>query len=283
MEVKKNVSLKEKNTLGIDSYAEFYSEVETESELKEAIKFAKDNNVSLRVLGLGSNVLLPTGTLKGLIVVINNKKVEISDDGIVGLGAGAILGSVIQTLAEKNYDLSPFVGYPSTVGGAVVGNSGTMNIGFGDYLVSAVIYDANTGEKEQWVKETFIFDYRYSALKEEKNKIFWEAEFKFPEVDNVKEKMAELLKERIEKQPKGKSAGCFFRNTENFSAGYLIDQCGLKGKKIGGAEVSEKHANFFVNSGEATSGNFMKLIELARTQVKARFGLDLQLEIEIFQ
>ncbi len=285
--IQKNFSLKNKNTLGIECIAEYFYEIKEENELLELISFANEYNLDINILGLGSNVLLPSLGLKGVTIILKNQKFERNNDLVV-LGAGNILSATILQLAKENYDLFHLAGYPSTIGGAVTGNAGTQGVGIGDFLESAIVFDLKTEKKEIWNKEDFKFTYRHSELKNKRNKIFWEGKFSFPKGENVLEKITSFIKERSQKQPKGKSSGCFFKNPLNdknnpnkYSAGYLIEQCGLKGTQIGDAKISEIHANFFINVGNASSEDFLRLIKLAKEKVKVKFDIELELEVRV--
>jgi len=285
--IQKNISLAQKNTLGIHCIAEFFSEIHNKEELEEAFEFAKKENIQTRILGLGSNILLPTGILSGLTIILKNQVFN-TEDETVSLGAGNLLGPTIIQLAQKNIDLSSLTGFPSSIGGAVRGNAGLLGKSIGDYLISAKLFDTKSKEFTTWTQKDFQFSYRNSELKKQKHLIFWEGKFAFPKGDSVLQNVQSLMKERASKQPQGKSAGSFFKNppqsdinTEGYSAGYFIDQCGLKGTQKGEAIISEKHANFFLNIGEASQEDFLHLIHLAQEKVKEKFGIKLELEVEV--
>lgn len=288
MIIQQNISLKNKNTLGIECIAEYYCEIYSKEDLLEALAFVKTHTIPLRFLGLGSNVLLPSSGLKGFTAIMKYQVCSL-EENTVTLGAGNILGKTIIDLAKQNFDLSGLAGYPSTIGGAVRGNAGLLGVSIGDFLQEATMIDTHTGQIETWTKEQFQFSYRHSALKEQSHLIFWEGIFEFPQGENILEKLQSLLAERAGKQPQGKSAGSFFKNPlddpknlEKWSAGYLIDQCGLKGARIGGAQISEKHANFFLNIENATSEDFLELIEKTQKAVFEKFGVKIEPEIQIF-
>ncbi len=271
-----------KNTLGIASFAEYFCEVTNEKDFIEAINFANIKQLTITILWLGSNVLLANDKIHWLIICLKNKKLEINGTTTI-LGAWNILSKTIFDLAKYNLDLSELSWFPSTIWGAVRWNAGLNNISIGDFLISATIIDTKTGKKEIWTKDNFNFDYRYSKLKDYSNKIFWEGSFIFPKWNEkeIIENFRKLIKTRSEKQPKGKSAGCFFKNTKNFSAGAMIDQCGCKNKSEGGAQVSAQHANFLINTNNATWEDFLKLMKEIKKSVKTKFNESLELEIDI--
>lgn len=305
MTIQQNISLKNKNTLGIDCQAEFYIELESYADWEEVFEWVQEKispNPSLekrgkekiRVLGLGSNILLPTGTLEGLTIVLKNQTCKVldhqmTDDFVkVKIGGGALLSTTIIQLSKLGIDLSSLAGFPSTIGGAVRGNAGLMGVAIGDFLQEATLIDIHSGEKEVWKKDDFEFSYRSSKLKKNPYKIFWEGVLEIPKSKESPEKFADIIRKRSETQPYGNSSGCFFKNPvndknnpEKFAAGYLIDQCGLKGRQIGGAQISEKHANFFMNAGGASQEDFLELIKLAQDEVMKKFRIELELEIKV--
>ncbi|MBT4936959.1 UDP-N-acetylmuramate dehydrogenase [Candidatus Peregrinibacteria bacterium] len=303
MKIQQNISLKNKNTLGIHCQAEFYVEVESENDWDEVFAWIQEISPSpslkkrgienIRVLGLGSNILLPDGELPGLTIVLKNNHCTVldkknRDTAQVKIGAGALLSAVIIQLSNLGIDLSPLAGFPSTIGGAVRGNAGLKGVALGDFLLEATIIDLKTGEKELWKKDDFHFSYRSSELKKHPNKIFWEGVFEIPKSQESPEKFSDIIRKRSETQPYGNSSGCFFKNPvndknnpEKFAAGYLIDQCGLKGKQIGGAKISEKHANFFMNAGGASQQDFLELISFSQNEVRKKFEIELELEIQV--
>lgn len=291
--IQQNISLQAKNTLGLPCEAEFFAEITSELDLFEAFQFVKEKNLTVKILGLGSNLVLPP-KISGLVLVIKYQKYQIQNDEVT-LGAGNLLGPIIFQLAKDGFNLSALTGYPSTIGGSVRGNAGLLGVHTGDFLKTAKLFNFQTGEWILWEQQDFKFSYRHSELKRQKNLLFWEGVFVFNKPESnavesgeaVEDKVKNVLKERSAKQPIGKSAGSFFKNPlddpnnpEKKSAGFFIDQCGLKGAKIGGAFISEKHANFFMNDGTATQQDFLNLIELAQKSVWEKFGVKLELEVQ---
>jgi UDP-N-acetylmuramate dehydrogenase len=177
--------------------------------------------------------------------------------------------------------LEPLVGIPGTVGGALHGNSGTHGGDIGQWTTRATVV-TRSGDVRQRERNDLVFAYRQSSLDE---LVILEAEFELEEEDPIE------LTKRMQKQWIVKKAnlpmahentGCIFKNPRGMSAGMLIDQCGLKGQRIGGAEVSQRHANFFIAHREATTKDVLQLIDLVRNRVAERMGVELETEIEIW-
>jgi UDP-N-acetylmuramate dehydrogenase len=279
MLIKKNQILN--NTLNLKSFAEFYAEIKTKKDLKEVFKFVKQKKIKLRIIGEGSNLLL-NQKISGLVLKLNNLNFEITKDFIV-LGSGLNLNTSLNTLLKNKYDVAFLGGFPSSIGGLVRGNAGTKKGSLLDYLKTAEIFDLKTGEFEIWSKKDFKATYRNTLLKENPNKIFWQGNFVLPKNPETKEnELTEIIKTRLKTQTFKNSAGCFFKNPKNNSAGKLIDDCNLKGLKIGGAYVSEKHCNFLLNDGTASFTDFIELIKQIKKIVFLKNKLNLDLEIEIW-
>lgn len=294
--IQNNISLKTKNTLGINCQAEYYIEIHEQNNWAEVFSWIHKNKKSkkIHIIGLGSNIVLPTGTLPGLTIIIKNQDYTILNDeknsATVQMSAGAILGTMIIKLSQKNINLSALAGFPSTIGGAIRGNAGLQGVSLGDFLSEAIILDLHTQKKELWKQEDFNFSYRFSNLKIMPHKIFLQGTFIIPKSLNSLQKSSVIIKNRKLSQPQGNSSGCFFANPINeknnpdkLSAGFLIDSCQLKGKKIGGAQVSEKHANFFINTANATQNDFLELMTFVQKCVYDKYNISLKNEVEIIQ
>jgi UDP-N-acetylmuramate dehydrogenase len=281
--IQKNVSLQEFHTLKLPVFAEYFCEVKNETDLKEAVFFAKEKSLPVFVLGAGSNMVFFTKKVCGLVLLLQYQKTERISPDTLRLGAGNMLFPSLFPLEKEGYFITPFAGYPSSIGGAVIGNAGSASCGIGDFLVSAQVFSLASSQFELWDKEKFQFSYRSSALKERRDMIFWEGDFVFKKQKKTDVLTKEYLEKRKNSQPKGFSAGCFFKNSEEKSAGALIDEAGLKGVSVGGAFVSEIHANFLMNDGTATPEDFQKLIQYVQKTVLKKFGITLELEVKVIK
>ena len=234
------------------------------------------------MLGAGSNIVIDDYFDGAVIKLEGLNKISVRQTEIT-CESGAMMGALSCT--SMNHSLTGLewaINIPGTVGGSIVGNAGAYNKEMFDNLRSIKVLDENL-EVKTILKEQIKHSYRHTDLKD-KPWIVIEATFELEKGN--KEKSLELVRERKERRMKTQpldmpSAGSVFRNPENDHAGRLIEACGLKGKKIGGAMVSEKHANFIVNTGNATSNDIKNLIKLVHTQVKHDFNVDLVLEQEI--
>ncbi len=280
--VKENASLKNLNTYKLESKAKYLIQVETLDGLINVLKYLKENKIKCFILGAGSNIVIDEYFDGAVIKLCGLKNINIDHD-MITCGAGSMMGNLACTSVEHNLTgLEWAINIPGTVGGSIVGNAGAYNKEIFDSLVSIKVLDESLNVKEL-KKEEIKHTYRHTELKE-KPWIVLEATFKL-EKGNKEESLKLIEDRKIRRkatQPLDMpSAGSVFRNPENDHAGRLIEAAGLKGKKIGGAMVSLKHANFIVNTGTATSNDVKNLIKLVHTQVKEKFNVDLVLEQEI--
>lgn len=277
-----NASLKNLNTYKIESHAKYLIKVETLDGLINILKYLKNNNIKHFILGAGSNIIIDEYFDGAIIKLIGLKKITINHD-IITCEAGAMMGTL--ACESMNHDLTGLewaINIPGTIGGSIVGNAGAYNKDIFDNLISIKVLTEDLLLKEI-KKEEISYTYRHTNLKG-KPWIVIEATFKLEQGN--KEKSLELVEDRKKRREATQpldmpSAGSVFRNPTNDHAGRLIEEAGLKGKKIGGAMVSLKHANFIVNAGGATSNDIKNLIKLVHTQVKEKFNVDLVLEQEI--
>jgi UDP-N-acetylmuramate dehydrogenase len=264
--------------------AQYFGEPRSEEELQELVHRCRDNAIPIRLLGGGSNILVREAGVTGMVIHLSAPAFsQISVSGkIVTAGGGAKLGHVISSAVREGLGgLEALVGIPGTVGGALHGNAGGRGGDIGQWTSHAVVMTRG-GEVLERKREELVFAYRQSNLDE---LVILRAQFEL-EPDSPEELTKRMQKQWIVKkasQPLGhQSAGCIFRNPRGMSAGMLIEQAGLKGTRVGGAEVSDRHANFIVADESATSQDVLKLMELVRGRVKDRLGIELETEIEIW-
>jgi UDP-N-acetylmuramate dehydrogenase len=225
--------------------------------------------------------------IAGVVILNKARQIEfMQDEGALKIKAesGASLGSLARRAAERGWSgLEWAATVPGSVGGAVVGNAGAHGGDTAGDLIMAEILQHQKG-LEDWSAEKLAFEYRGSWLKHNPGQaVVISATFGLsastPEA--CKAKIQEFVAQRQATQPAGASMGSMFKNPPGDYAGRLIEEAGLKGLKRGGAQISEKHANFFVNLGTARAVDVYQLIEQAHEEVKAQFGIDLELEIEL--
>lgn len=264
--------------------AEHFAEPRDVDELRALVVRCAQEAVPVRVLGGGSNILVRDEGVPGVVVSASApalSQIEVRRDTVVA-GGGAKLGHVISTSVREGLGgLETLVGIPGTVGGALHGNAGGHggDIGQRTYRATVMTRKGDILERE---RDEMVFGYRTSSLDE---LVILSAQFQLEEGDPL-ELTRRMQKQWIVKkanQPLShQSAGCIFKNPRGMSAGMLIDQVGLKGTRIGGAEVSERHANFIVADESATAQDVLRLIDLVRSRVDERLGVELELEIEIW-
>jgi len=256
----------------------------TVDELKRFVVFCHDEQIPIRVLGGGSNLLVKDEGVSGAVIRLTAPEfaqVEI-DGSKVRAGAGALLSRVIsETVRAGLAGFENLAGIPGTIGGALCGNSGGRQ-GEISQFVTSVTGLTSLGEQVVRGKDELTFDYRQSNLNE---LLILEGEFELrsddPEAISQKLKMNWIAKKSV--QPlSSQSAGCIFKNPRGQRAGMLIEQAGLKGTRVGGAEVSERHANFIVTHAGAKSSDVVRLIDLVRSKISEQFGVHLESEIKIW-
>lgn len=306
--IKQGEPMSSHTTFKIGGPAEYYLAVEKTEDLIKAVKTAHELGIPIIVFGGGSNVIVADHGIKGLVVKnncrrfevmsmsgrIKNQRVDVSQAALYA-ESGVIMGQLVRYAIDQGLSgLEYQLGLPGTVGGALYMNSNFPKKGA---YVGDVVLKARLVTKEGDVKDVdnayFRFAYDKSIL-QETSEIVLSVVFKLEPGDKTLlwERAAKALTHRTESQPKGLSAGCTFRNisiADAFriptpdkitSAGYLIDRAGLKGRKIGGAMISDMHANFILNTGDAKAQDIVDLTHLVKDEVKKKFGVDLVLEVK---
>jgi UDP-N-acetylmuramate dehydrogenase len=239
------------------------------------------------VIGSGANVLVSDRGLHAMVLLNRARNVKIDTRSAVPsvwAEAGANLSHMARQMALRGLSgLEWAATIPGTVGGAVYGNAGAHGSDVHESLILAEILHRDTG-RETWPVERFEYSYRSSLLKREHlPAIILAARFKAVSASpaEVQKTIEDLSKKRQSTQPPGASLGSMFKNPEGDFAGRLIEAAGLKGRRVGGAEISPVHANFFINNDKAKAQDIWELIHLAQTTVAKKFGIKLELEIEL--
>lgn len=258
------------------------------AELAEIVQAAWEEDVPVRVIGGGANILISDAGVAGLVVVNQVKRIEFSqwhDGRTVSATAGVRLTTLANQCAKRG--LRGFewaVSVPGTLGGAIVNNAGAHGDDMGGAVCDVVVLDAAHGPQMMSL-EDLDYDYRHSALKARTDRRFLVlmANLALPpgEEADIRAKMQQFRAHRKATQPPGASLGSIFKNPRGDYAGRLIEAAGLKGYCIGEAAVSEVHANFFVNRGEATAADYLALVRHVQAEVAQQTGTVLEPEIEI--
>ena len=286
-----NESLARHTTARVGGPAELFLTVTASEQLLTAVELAYNAGVNYFVLGGGSNILIADTGVTGLVILNRARKVNFrhSGAGVVCVAeSGANLSALARQCISKGLGgLEWAIGVPGTVGGAVVGNAGAHGADMDSLLLAATVWEPGYGVRV-YSREEMAYAYRDSVLKRDMTggrprRVVLSAEMALkPEAVDVLSARAEGFNaHRKERQPGGASTGSMFKNPDNYYAGYLIDTAGLKGFRVGDAVISEKHANFFINEGEATAEDVRLLIAEAWNSVRDQFGIEMELEVEL--
>lgn len=284
--IKYNVQMKEYTTFKIGGPAECLIKIQNVEEIKEILKITNENGIPLTIIGNGSNILISDKGIKGIVLKIDIKKLEIkeNEDKIeVLVGSGNKLGELSQKMLQREIEGMEFAsGIPGTVGGAIRMNAGAHGSEMKD-IVKTIKYIDMNGQINQITNEQAEFEYRKSIFSKSKYIILEvELQLKKGKKEEIQSKMREYAQYRKDKQPiEYPSAGSTFKRGTDFITAKLIDESGLKGYQIGGAQISEKHAGFIINKDNATAEDVKKLIEYTKEAVYNKCGKRIETEIEI--
>jgi UDP-N-acetylmuramate dehydrogenase len=301
LEILENVSLKNHTTFKIGGPAKFFVEVKSKAELFKALTACNELKLEHFILGGGSNVLVADAGFDGLVIKASNGTPEFKNN-LVTVFSGTNLGFMIREGVAKGLGGLEFAGnIPGTIGGGVRGNCGAYGQGVGDFVkqVEVIVLGEEEVSLKIMTKPECEFAYRESIFKREPSWIIAEVQFELPSDDQADQKLAQIdaeWKERACKQPlTAPSAGCSFKNVlyndslskyEDWAikgklpAAKFIEEADLKGMKIGGAMVSDKHANFILNFDNAKADHVAQLISLVKTRVRDQFGVNLEEEVQ---
>lgn len=288
--VQKDEPLARYTALRVGGPADLVVVTEDIEALRQSVELAWQHGVPCRILGGGSNILVGSTGIRGLVVLNRAGKIAFGD-AEVWAESGASFSTLAQRCVSRGLaGLEWAAGIPGTVGGAVVGNAGAWGGDVASVLVEARLLQLD-GKVALWTAERLGYAYRSSVLKHvdtggpaaERQAVVLEARFRLQPGDRepLKKQLAAIAARRKASQPRGATCGSVFRNPPGDYAGRLIEAVGLKGVSHGGAVISTVHANFIVNRGSATPADIKSLIDLARQAVEVKTGVRLELEIEL--
>jgi UDP-N-acetylmuramate dehydrogenase len=269
---------------GVGGPAEYFAEPNTVEELSLIVRRCRDNGMTVRVLGGGSNLLVRDEGVRGMVLRLSApafQQIQISQDRLIA-GAGTRLSNIVSAAVRDGLaGLEPLVGIPGTLGGALYGNAGSHGGDVGQWVSQATMM-TQAGELDVRKRGDLVFSHRQSNLDD---LVILGCEFDL-EREDPQELTKQMQKNWIVKkasQPLGhQSTGCIFKNPRGIGADTLIEQAGLKGARVGAAEVSDRHANFIIAEPAATARDVLELIDFIKTTVAQRLGVDLETEIEIW-
>ena len=281
--VQQNIPLKKYTTLRVGGPADYYAEPASEEALMALLDAARESEMPVLLMGNGSNLLVRDGGYRGLVIRLGKEfsAIEHRENGLFAQ-AGALLSALSRTAADAGYTGLEFAqGIPGTVGGGVYMNAGAYGGEMSQIVDSVRVL--RDGKIEKLSCADMEFGYRHSKAMEE-GLLVLGASFHLEkgERNAIEAAMRDFAARRKEKQPlEYPSAGSFFKRPQGHFAGALIEQSGLKGAQVGGAQVSEKHAGFLINTGNATAADFLSLMEKVQETVWKNFQVALQPEVRI--
>lgn len=286
-EIKKDEPMKKHTSFKIGGNADIFIKISDLDDLKNILKFINENKINFTIVGNGSNILVKDNGIRGIVVKLDFKEIDIKKDdnkAIVTVGAGVSLGLLAQKLLKESIGGFEFAsGIPGTIGGAVRMNAGAYGGEFKDIVISTKCIDI-TGNIIELANKEQDFSYRHSAFMNN-NLIIIQSKLMLDiqeNQDEIKQKMDENLNSRKSKQPINMpNAGSTFKRGSDFITAKLIDECGLKGYTIGGAQISDVHAGFVVNIGNATAEDVLSLVDYVKNEVYEKFKKEIQLEVEV--
>ena len=268
----------------IGGNAEYFLKIDTIEKLKKVLDIANKNNIKVTIVGNGTNLLVQEGGIKGFVIKLELKAFKIKNnvnDVYITVESGMSVSTLSNIAIKEEIEGIEFLaGIPGTIGGALRMNAGAYGHEMKD-IVYKTRYMTYDGKIKVIDSKDHKFSYRNSIFSKI-NVIILDTTLKLKRgnIDDIKSKVNENMKSRLEHQPLDyPNAGSIFKRKENYITSKLIDECGLKGYRVGDAEVSKKHAGFIINTGNATSKDVIQLIEYIKKKVKDKFNIDIETEI----
>lgn len=278
-----DVPMRTKTSFRVGGPADVLAAPANTVELQGLVRYIRERGLPFFILGRGTNLLVMDGGIRGVVIDLKGlNTLEVREECVIYSGAGVLLPKLVYFAMEHSLVGIEFAaGIPGSVGGAIVMNAGTSEGEMKDVVESVTVMGAG-GDISEIKKEALSFSYRNLSLP--KGTVVLGATFRMRAGDKeaIKERISTLLHDRKAKQPLDlPNAGCIFKNPDSGSAGRLIDEVGLKGLQFGGARVSELHANFIVNNGNATAKDILSLVDDVMEKVYEKKGIALEPEIKI--
>lgn len=270
-------------TFRIGGPADLFIKVKDIEMLKYILSFSKKENIPVTVMGNGSNLLVKDKGIRGIVIKPEFDNLKILENDIIEVGSGVLLAKLARTAYENSLTGLEFAsGIPGTVGGAIYMNAGAYGGEIGNIVVETTYIDENL-EIKTINRDSHEFSYRHSIF-QEKNWIIITTKIKLGKgnLEDIYDKMEECKRQRREKQPINyPSAGSVFKRGTDYIVPKLIEEVGLKGYKVGGAEISTLHAGFILNTGGATAEDVLCIIDKVKSTIKEKYNKDIELELKI--
>ena len=283
-DVLENEALKQYSFTKTGGNADILVRVKSEEDFQNIIKYSNDNDIDLTILGNGSNVLISDTGIRGIVVITSElNTITLSEDNRLTCYAGTTLKELADFCIDNSLTNLEFsCGIPGSVGGAIFMNAGAYGGEMKEVVEKVEVFTRN-GEKKIYTNEEMKFSYRHSVIQETKE-IISKVYFKMDKgnKEEIVAKVEDLNKQRSDKQPlEYPSCGSVFKRPEGYFAGKLIQDAGLQGLTVGGAQVSKKHAGFMVNVNNATCEDYKNLIKKVQKKVLENSGVELECEVKI--
>ncbi|MDK2882249.1 MAG: UDP-N-acetylmuramate dehydrogenase [Bacillota bacterium] len=282
LEIREGVALKDYTSYKIGGPARYFCEPHSIAQLKDALTFAEEHKLPIYILGCGTNVLVSDSGVDGLVIRIAANFAYLSfQDGVVQVGSGLLLDHLVTALAEEGLGgFEVLAGIPGSVGGGIFMNAGAYGVTLGDFVQESIVMDFQ-GFIRRLPHAEHAFSYRHSVFQEQ-DLIVLETLIKVEPRprEEILERIA-ATKEKRRRHPRLPSCGSTFRNPPGTYAGKVIEELGLKGVKIGRAQISPEHANFIVNLGGAKAADVYALIRLVQKEAAAR-GITMVPEVRLW-
>lgn len=279
--IMENEPMANHTSYGIGGPALAFIEPKSVKDIQTIKSFAQKHSVAIHCIGSGSNLLVSDNGIDGFVISLEKSfKNILFDENRCYVGAGVKLSKLVKECIKRNLiGLETLIGIPGTLGGALIMNAGAFGNEISNYLISIELLNSKGIVKQKSANE---IEFRYRSSTFNKDDIILNAEFqleKASETEIQKNRDQANLSRKSTQPLKFRSAGSVFKNPKDFAAGYLIDQAGLKGKSIGGAMVSDIHANFIINQANAKAEDVVQLIKLIRNAIYKKYSIVLELEI----
>jgi UDP-N-acetylenolpyruvoylglucosamine reductase len=286
LEISKNYDLSKLSTLRVKAHSDYFAKPSNLDELKEVFDFIDKNDLVFNVLGAGSNVLLSSNGIPGMLICTNDINfIEKINDTDFEVGAGVRMPRLCARVTKESLTGAEWMeGIPGSIGGGIVMNAGAHGTEMRENIKTVKVFNTETRELEEWANDDFAFAYRSSKI-DPKKQIIFSAVFHFEPGDKetIREKVIHNNTARTTRQPvKSFTCGCTFKNPEpSTPAGLLIQELGLKGMREGDFVVSNLHGNFIENQGEGTSQQFISLMKKVQKEAFEKRGVQLKPEVQL--
>ena len=279
-----NHSLKKENSLKIDTVADLSVYPDNAQAFIDVLRFIKTYGIKYTVVGNMSNILFRDSVYHGVVIHTTRMNRFSVNENVLSLNCGCYISSGIRKMAEGGYGgLEALAGIPGTIGGMICSNAGAFGSEISEFLLDVTVFDMFLDSIVTIPRENICFSYRNSMFYSTDRYLILSARLSFEPMSecDIRQRLLFFKEKRNSTQPHEPSLGSVFKRNRNVGAGYYIDKAGLKGRRVGGAMVSPKHAGFIINISDATALDFLELAGIVKEKVYMEFGIELDTEIKI--